>query len=41
MLPKVSAALSFVREGGERAVIGSLEEAADAVRGLAGTQFLP
>lgn len=41
MGPKVAAALAFVRSGGERAAIGGLTTAAEAVRGEAGTQVTP
>ena len=37
--PKVRAALRFVRNGGDRAVIASLEEAIEALEGKAGTQI--
>lgn len=38
MGPKVKAILRFVRSGGERGVIASLEEALEALEGTAGTQ---
>jgi carbamate kinase len=41
MGPKIEAVLRFVEGSGGRAVIGSLERAAVAVRGKAGTQVLP
>ena len=41
MKPKVEAAVKFVTEGGERAVIGSLQQAGRALAGEAGTQLLP
>lgn len=37
MGPKIMAAINFVERGGQKAVIGQLEEAALAVKGLAGT----
>jgi carbamate kinase len=37
MGPKVEAAVTFVRDGGQRAVICSLDDAPEAVRGQAGT----
>ena len=40
MGPKVRAALRFVRNGGSRAVIASLEQALEALEGSAGTQIL-
>ncbi|MDK2958325.1 MAG: carbamate kinase [Synergistaceae bacterium] len=40
MGPKVKAALRFVRNGGNRAVIASLEQALEAMEGSAGTQIL-
>ncbi len=39
MGPKVKAILRFVRSGGERGVIASLEEALEALEGRAGTQI--
>jgi carbamate kinase len=39
MGPKVRAAVRFVRNGGDRAVIASLEEAIEALEGKAGTQI--
>ncbi len=39
MGPKVEAALQFVREGGQRAVITSLEAICEAVAGTAGTEI--
>jgi carbamate kinase len=41
MKPKVEAAVRFVAEGGERAVIGSLVDAGLALAGEAGTQIVP
>ncbi len=40
MLPKVEAAIRFVREGGERAVIAPLEQGRAAVDGEAGTTIV-
>jgi carbamate kinase len=40
MGPKVEAAVRFVRGGGRRAVIGDLEEAAEALDGRAGTTIV-
>ena len=41
MGPKVEAAVRFIRNGGSRAVICSIDRIEDAVAGLAGTEFLP
>ncbi|MFM7718109.1 MAG: carbamate kinase [Actinomycetota bacterium] len=41
MAPKVEAACSFLEHGGRRAAIASLEGALGALRGEAGTTFLP
>jgi carbamate kinase len=41
MGPKIQAACDFVRGGGPRAVVTSLERAADAVAGHAGTEVIP
>jgi carbamate kinase len=40
MLPKVLAATAFLRSGGRRAVITSIEAIEDAVAGRAGTEVL-
>ena len=40
MGPKVEAAMRFVEDGGERAVITSLDRIADALAGRAGTHFV-
>jgi carbamate kinase len=40
MGPKVEAACSFVERSGQRAVIGSLKDIEDMVKGVSGTQFL-
>ena len=37
MLPKVEASVGFVKNGGEKAIIGSLEQAAAAIAGDSGT----
>ena len=39
MRPKVEAAVRFVRDGGKRAVITSIEEIESAVKGQAGTEI--
>ena len=41
MGPKVLACVRFVRAGGERAIITSLDKAVDALQGKAGTQIVP
>jgi carbamate kinase len=41
MGPKVEAAMGFVERGGERAVITSLDKAADALEGRTGTHIVP
>jgi carbamate kinase len=41
MGPKVEAAIAFVRNGGQRAVIGRLERGLSAVQGEAGTTITP
>jgi len=41
MKPKVEAALHFVEEGGERAVIGDLDDAVAVLQGEAGTRVVP
>ncbi len=40
MGPKIEAAMSFVRSGGTRAVIGDLDDALEALRGNAGTEIV-
>ena len=40
MGPKVNSALRFVRNGGQRAIIASLEEALEAIDGKKGTQIV-
>ena len=37
MLPKVQAAVSFLVNGGQESVIGSLEESEKVIKGLSGT----
>ena len=39
MAPKVKAAIQFVQRGGKRAIITSLDDICDSVRGAAGTQI--
>lgn len=41
MGPKVDAACRFVRDTGNRAVIGSLDDIEDMLAGQAGTQVCP
>lgn len=41
MGPKVEAAIGFVERGGERAIITSLDKAADALEGRTGTHIVP
>ncbi|MFC1618894.1 carbamate kinase [Candidatus Neomarinimicrobiota bacterium] len=41
MGPKVLACIKFVKAGGERAIITSLEKAVDALQGKTGTQIVP
>ena len=41
MGPKVKAALRFVRNGGKRAIIASLNDALEALEGASGTQIVP
>lgn len=40
MRPKIQAATSFVREGGERAVIGRLDQGLEALEGMRGTEIV-
>ena len=40
MLPKVEAAIQFINDGGQRAVITQMERITDAVAGTAGTVFV-
>jgi len=41
MGPKVEAAMGFVERGGERAIVTSLDKAADALEGRTGTHIVP
>jgi len=41
MAPKVESALGFLESGGQRAVIGSLDRAEDALSGRSGTTIVP
>ena len=41
MGPKVQACLQFVKNGGQEAIIASLDKVQDAVKGTSGTHFLP
>ncbi len=41
MRPKVTAAVRFVEEGGERSIIAALEDAPQAIQGTAGTWIVP
>jgi carbamate kinase len=41
MGPKVEAAVQFVRDGGGRALITSVEVIEDALEGRAGTEVVP
>lgn len=41
MGPKVQAAVDFVKNGGERAIITSLDQATEAIKGNVGTQIYP
>ena len=41
MGPKVEAAIQFIRQGGSRAVIASIEQIEEAIAGRAGTEFVP
>lgn len=41
MGPKVGAALDFIKNGGRKVIITSLEKASDALAGKAGTQIIP
>ena len=41
MGPKVQACLQFVKNGGEEAVIASLDKVQDAINGVSGTHFFP
>jgi carbamate kinase len=41
MGPKVEAAIAFIRNGGQRAIIGRLEQGLSAVLGESGTVIVP
>ena len=41
MLPKVQAAMRFVKKSGKPAIIAGLSHAAEAIEGLSGTRILP
>ena len=41
MGPKIQAAINFLRSGGERVIITSIEKSVDAVQGNAGTVIVP
>lgn len=41
MGPKIEAAIHFLEHGGERVIIGALEQARQALEGKAGTQIIP
>lgn len=41
MGPKVEAAIDFLKSGGEKVIIGSIEQAYEAVKGKAGTTIIP
>jgi hypothetical protein len=41
MGPKVQACLQFVKNGGQEAIIASLDKVQDAVNGISGTHFFP
>jgi carbamate kinase len=41
MGPKIEAALGFVQDGGEYAIITSLDKAIDALNGKTGTKITP
>ena len=41
MGPKVEASVQFIRDGGKRAVITSIEKIEEAVQGTAGTEIIP
>ena len=40
MRPKIEAAIQFLEDGGERAIIGQLDEAMPGLRGETGTQIV-
>jgi carbamate kinase len=41
MKPKIEAALAFIKNGGQRAIIASINDVLAAVEGRAGTQIYP
>jgi len=41
MGPKIEAAIDFLKAGGERVIIGSIEKAYEAINGDAGTIIIP
>jgi carbamate kinase len=41
MGPKIGAAIDFLKSGGEKVIIGSIEQAYEAVQGQAGTTIIP
>jgi carbamate kinase len=41
MGPKVEAAIDFIRDGGKKVIITSMEKATDALAGKAGTRIIP
>ena len=41
MGPKIGAAIDFLKSGGEKVIIGSIEQAYEAVQGRAGTTIIP
>ncbi len=41
MEPKIKAAMQFISNGGNRAIIASIDDIEDAVNGGAGTEFIP
>jgi carbamate kinase len=41
MGPKVEAAVRFLEQGGERAIVAELDAALDALRGVSGTEIVP
>ena len=40
MAPKMQAAIQFIKSGGKKSIIASLDQAADAIEGKAGTTIL-
>ncbi len=41
MGPMVDAAVRFMEQGGERAIVAELDAALDALRGVSGTEIVP